>query len=95
LRLFDKLLHRPTSWKLLAVIFMAWQTVVVAVLVWSYEAGFPNMISRLDGDLFGPVVDLYSFRNLALPRILAWLLCTAPVAGVMLWVYSKVGATGT
>ena len=95
LLLFDRLSHRPATWKRRAVTFCGWQLVVVAILIWSYEVGFPYMVNQLGWALFGPPEDLYSFRNLALPRIITWLLCTTPVAWIALWAYSNSASLGT
>ena len=89
LRLFDALLHRRALFKPMAVTFLAWQFVVIAVLVLSYEVGFSYMINQLGWDLFGPPDSLYSFTNLVLPRMIAWLVCTTPVGWMALWWYSK------
>ncbi len=87
--LFNKLAQRTTSWKLLAVTSLAWEVAAIAVLIWAIQIGFAYEIHQLDWKLFGPSDDLYSFRNLFLPRIIAWLVSTTPVAVITLWAYSK------
>lgn len=95
LRLFDGLSRRQVKWKQRLITFLGWQIVVVAVLVWSYEAGFSYMIHRLDWAIFGPQENLYSFRNLMVDRIIAWLLCTTPVAWIALRAHPKLSGIGT
>jgi hypothetical protein len=95
LLLFDRLSHRATTLKQSLAAFCGWQLVVVVVLIWSYEAGFHYMVNELGWALFGPPEDAYSFRNLVLPRIIAWMLCTTPVGCMALWGYSKFGAVLT
>ena len=63
----------------------AWEAAVVAILIWSYEVGFPYKINQLGWAIFGPPDNLYSFHNLMLHRIVAWLICTTPVALVGLF----------
>lgn len=87
--LFDRISHRMSHWSQVALAFCLWQVVVVAVLVSSYELGFHLWLHELDWAVFGAPENLYSFRNLALHRIVAWFICTTPVACVALWLYSK------
>lgn len=89
--LFDRLSHGSAKRKRMLVTFAAWQLVVIAVLVWSYEIGFPYMVNQIGWALFGPPEDIYSFQNLVLHRIIAWMLCTTPVAWIVLWGYSRWG----
>jgi hypothetical protein len=57
-----------------------------ASLDWSYEVGLPYLINQLDWYLFGPALDIYSFRNLVLPRLVAGMVCTMPpVIGAYWW----------
>src|SRR6266404_6703365 len=76
--LLDFLSHQQRNWRRLLVVFLMWEAVTFAALVWSYETGFSYRLNQLDWRLFGPPDDLYSLRNLLLPRIIAWLLCTTP-----------------
>jgi hypothetical protein len=87
--LFARLLHRPMKWKLSGMTFVSWEVAVVAVLICSYEVGFAYRIHQFDWALFGPQENLYSFRNLILHRIIAWLLCTIPVSCLTLWIYGR------
>jgi hypothetical protein len=92
LRLLDALCQRRGRWGRTAVAFTVWEAVVVAILVWSYEVAFPYRVNQLAWAIFGPPRELYSFQNLVLPRVVAWLICTTPIAGVMLWLYDKLSA---
>jgi hypothetical protein len=91
LLLFDRLRHRSVSWKVNAIFFCGWQLLVVLCLIWSYEIGFPYMINQLTWEILGPPKELYSFSNLVIPRVIAWLVCTGPVGCMVLWMYSKTG----
>jgi hypothetical protein len=75
--------------KPLLLMFVAWQIGVVAVLIWSLETGFAEKIHMIDWELFGPIDEIYSFRTLVLPHLIAWLICTTPVAWAALWVHDK------
>jgi hypothetical protein len=87
LKSLNCLVPRPRRWRDTIVTFAAWQASVVGALVWSYEVGFGSLINRLDWALFGPP-EIYSFRNLVLPRIIAWLVCTMPPICAAWWWYS-------
>jgi len=91
LRLIDRLSHRSPGWKRMIIAFGAWQLAVVAILIWSYESGLSFKVSQLEWTLFGPPDDLYSFRNLVLHRVITWLLCTTPIAWLVLLGYSVCG----
>jgi len=85
----DKLSARkgtPTR-KLLTV--GCWELVTMLVLATSYEFGFPYMINQLGWRLFGPPTEIYSFQNLVLHRIIAWLLCTIPIVSLAVWSYTR------
>jgi hypothetical protein len=77
---FEALTRRRPIWRNRAVIFAAWEVAAVAILIWSYEVGFPYKIHELDWAIFGPSDDIYSFRNMVAPRVIAWLICTTPTA---------------
>lgn len=79
---------RTISRRSLALILGGWQMLVFLLLVLSYETGLPYRINQLHWKLLGPSADIYSFSNLVLPRIIAWLLCTVPVTWGALWVYT-------
>ena len=66
-----------------------WQLVTMLVLATSYEFGFPYMINQLGWKLFGPPTEIYSFQNLALHRIIAWLLCTIPIVWLAVSIYTR------
>jgi hypothetical protein len=89
LLIFDGLTHRQLRWKRMLVGFLAWQLLAVAILIWSFESGFPYLLNQLSWTLFGPPENLYSFRNITLPRVVGWLLCTTPVGLLALWIYSE------
>lgn len=87
LALFEVFARPPTGWRRKVLSFLGWQAAVVATLTWSYEVGFPYTVNQLGWALFGPPDDLYSLRNLVLPRIIGWLICTTPPALVVLWLH--------
>jgi hypothetical protein len=89
LLLFDRLSRRPAGSMLTAAVFCEWELVVIAVLIWSYEISFPFLVNQVGWAMFGPPEDIYSFPNLVLHRIIAWLLCTTPIAWLALWGHSK------
>jgi hypothetical protein len=85
----DKLSHLRPPWRRHAIAFLGWQSALVVVLIWSYQAGFPWMINQLGWALFGSPEDIYSFPNLFLPQIIGWLICTIPISFVVLWLYGR------
>ena len=87
--LFDRISHRSSNWSQVVLAVCLWQLVVVAVLVGSYELGFDWWLHQLGWTVFGAPENLWSFRNLVLHRIVAWFICTTPVACAALWLYSK------
>ena len=66
-----------------------WQLITMLVLVTSFEFGFPDMIHQFDWWVFGPPAEIYSFRNLELHRIIAWLLCTLPITWIAVRTYLR------
>jgi hypothetical protein len=66
---------------------VSWQVAVMLILVLSYEVDFPSMLHRIGWQLLGPPTEIYSFRNLILHRIIAWLLCTTPIAWLAVRTY--------
>src|SRR5262249_27597038 len=46
------------------------------------------LINQLDWYLFGPAGDVYSFRHLVLPRIVAGMVCTMPPILAACWSHS-------
>jgi hypothetical protein len=81
--------RRRTAWYRRAIVISAWEVAVMAALVWSYEAGFPYKIGQLGWALFGPPENLYRFSNLVLPRVIAWLICTTPIALAAIWIFGR------
>ncbi len=91
LRVYDLSGRRSWSRRAWSLVAVAWQILVLAMLIESYETGLAYKIHRLDWAIFGPPDDLYSFRNLVLPQLVAWLVCTIPASLAALWMYSRVG----
>ena len=87
--LFRAISHRPWKWRRAAMIIAVWEALVLLVLVSSYEIGFPYSLNQVGWAIFGVPDNIYSFTNLALPRIIAWFIETTPVAWTSLWLYSK------
>jgi hypothetical protein len=73
--------------------FLVWETAVLIVAACSFEFGFPYLINQADWTLFGEQSRIYSFRNLVLPRLVAWLIITSPVAGAALWLDRKMDSS--
>lgn len=87
--LFDRLSRRSLGWRQVALSVFMWEVLVVLVFVSSYEIGFSYSLNQVSWAVFGPPDNLYGFRNIVLPRILAWLIETTPVAWTSLWLHSK------
>jgi hypothetical protein len=87
--LFDRLSRRSPGWRQVAVSISIWEVVVILVLMSSYEMGFSYSLNQVCWMVFGPPDNIYGFRNLLLPRIIAWLIETTPVAWTSLWLHSK------
>ncbi len=87
--LFDRLSRRSLRWRQVALSIFIWEVLVILVLVSSYEIGFSYSLNQVCWAVFGPPDDLYGFRNIALPRINAWLIETTPVVWTSLWLHSK------
>lgn len=84
LLLFERLTRTSQRRSRLVLTFLGWQAAVLAALMWSYQVGLAYRVNRLDWALFGPPGSLYGFRNLVLPRVIAWLVCTTPPALIAL-----------
>jgi len=69
--------------------FVAWHAAAVAALVVSEELGLFWVFHRIDWNLFGTPENLYSFRNLMLPRVIAWLMSSTAAIGMVLWLRDK------
>ena len=91
--LVDKLSASKPSLKRKLLTLSWWQMATILVLGSSYEFGFPYMINQLGWKLFGPPTEIYSFQNLLLHRIIAWLLCTMPIVWLAVWTYSRSGSS--
>lgn len=87
--LFDRLSRRSPGWQQAALLILIWEVLVILVLVSSYEIGFSYSLHQVCWAVFGPPDNLYGFRNLVLPRIIAWLIETTPVTWTSLWLHSK------
>jgi len=87
--LFDRLSRRSWRWRRSAPTIAVWEALVVLVLVSSYEIGFPYALNQMGWAVLGPPDDVYSFQNLVLHRLIAWLIETTPVAWTSLWLHSK------
>jgi len=83
------LVRRRVAMKRTAVVLIVWEVVVMAILTLSYEIDFPYLLHEMIWRLFGQTDDLYSFQNLVLHRIIAWLLCTAPPSWFAVKAYSR------
>ena len=88
LGVFDTLTPAASTWWRRAATFVGWQAAVVAALALSYEVSFHYLLNQIGWVLFGPPDSVYSFRNLVLPRLVAWMVCTTPPALVALWLHS-------
>ena len=69
--------------------FVAWHAAAVVALVASEELGLFWVFHRIDWILFGTPENLYSFRNLMMPRVIAWVLSSTAAIAVVLWVRAK------
>jgi hypothetical protein len=87
--LFDRLSRRSLTWRQEAPSILIWEVLVILVLVSSYEIGFSYSLHQVAWTVFGPPDNVYSFSNLVLHRIAAWLIETTPVAWTSLWLHSK------
>jgi hypothetical protein len=69
--------------------FVAWHAAAVAALVASEELGLFWVFHRIDWILFGTPENLYSFRNLMLPRVIGWLMSSTAAIAMVLWLRDK------
>jgi hypothetical protein len=70
---------------------VTWEVALLVMCIVAYEFGLPYQINQLGWKLFGPAEDLYSFSNLILPRLIAWLLYSIPASCIGLYVYRRFG----
>ena len=91
----DALIRRPSDSKRLVACSIAWELFLVPVLVCAYLSNLHYKISQLGWAIIGPPRDLYGFANAALPRLIAWLICTVPLAVLALWFYGQAKAPRT
>jgi hypothetical protein len=89
LRAFDLICRQRVNWVLVRRVFYSWQIIVIGLLIGSHEFSFAYKLNQLVWTVRGPPDNIYSFTNLVLPRILAWLCCTVPVSWVGLRFYSN------
>jgi hypothetical protein len=87
--LFGAISHRLWKWRQAAMIIVVWEIMVILVLAGSYESGFPYQLNQVGWAIFGVPGNVYSFTNLGLHRIIAWLVETTPVTWTSLWLYSR------
>ena len=87
-----KLLPYKCTLKQNVLVAVCWQSVTMILLAGSYEFGFPYMINQLGWRMFGAPTEVYSFQNLVLHRIIAWLICTIPTGILAVWFWSRLYA---
>ncbi|SIO60034.1 hypothetical protein SAMN05444166_6243 [Singulisphaera sp. GP187] len=90
-RLNDALARRPSDWRRIVASSVAWELVLLPVLVCSRIFSLDYKIKQLGWAIIGPPDNLYSFTNLVLPWLLSWLICTVPVGVAALWLHEKTG----
>jgi len=86
---FEKLSGREIRWWRLAITFLAWEAVVMMALLAAYKLQLFWFFHEIDWAIFGPPESIYTFRNIMLPRLLAWLVCTVPIGIVALSSFSR------
>lgn len=90
-RLYDRFARRPSDWTRVVASSIAWELLLVPILIWSYWFNLHDKISQIAWAVNGPPENIYSITNLVLPRLIAWLICTVPVAAAVLWLHQKTG----
>ena len=90
-RLYDQLVRRPSDWRRIVASSIVWELLLVPILIWSYWFSLHYKINQIAWAVNGPPENIYSFTNLALPRLIAWLICTVPVGLAVLWLHQKTG----
>jgi hypothetical protein len=88
-RFYDALVRRPSDWRRVVAASIAWELFLVPVLIWSYVFILHYKLSQLGWAIWGPPENIYSFTNLLLPDLIAWLLCTVPVDVTVLRLHEK------
>lgn len=87
--IFDWLSRRRTTLRRKLIGFAIVQVPVLLTLIWSYETAFFLKLNQWDWSIFGPPVSIYNFRNIVLPRLIAWQMSTTPIVLIALWLYVK------
>ena len=88
---YDALVLRTSHWRRVVVSAVGWELLLLPVLVCSQVFNLHHKISRLRWAMVGPPHEIYSFTNLVLPHVVAWLICTVPVGVAVLWFYRRLG----
>jgi hypothetical protein len=91
-RLYEALVQRQGDWRRVVVSSIAWELSLVPVLICSYLLNLQYKIHQLVRAISGPPENFYSFTNLVLSDLIAWLICTVPVGLAVLWLHEKLGA---
>jgi len=87
--------RRRLSIRQLLATFIAWHAACLAALVISEESGLYWAFHRVDWALFRPPDNLYSLRNVMLPRVIAWVVSSSMAIITVLWLRSKVAPVQT
>ena len=88
-RFYDALVRRPSDWRRVVTSSIAWELLLVPILIWSYVFNLHYKLSQLRWAILGPPENIYSFSNLLLPDLIAWLICTVPVGAAVLRLHDK------
>jgi hypothetical protein len=75
-------LQQAFRWRRVLLAFVLWEVAVLCVILAGYQLQLTWKLNQLGWFLFGPPDSMYTFRNLMLPRLLEWLVCTVPVGFV-------------
>ena len=87
--LIHRLDHSPIRAIRFLTFFLAWEIAVVTTLLAANDLQLAWMIHKFLWTIFGPFDEMYSFRNLALHRLIAWLICTVPIGCLSLWWHGR------
>ncbi|MDA0834850.1 MAG: hypothetical protein O2955_03500 [Planctomycetota bacterium] len=88
---FNRLARLTIGFNRNIVTYCGWLAVVLVMLIWSFEMEFSYRINKFGWAVFGPPENPYGFQNMVLPRIIAWLVVTVPVAFMALGRHRKFG----